>query len=78
MIVLLIKIVAWVGGTLLSLLPTSPFAEIELGTLDIVGLHWLNWCVPVSTLLTILGAWLAAAAVYIVLQMVLRFFHVIG
>lgn len=78
MIALLIRLVAWVGSAILSLLPSSPFAEIDFGTLDITGLHWLNWFIPVGTFLQILGVWLVAAAVYVVLQMVLRFFHVIG
>lgn len=78
MIVLLINVITWVGGTLLSLLPSSPFADMELEALDVTGLQWLNWCMPISTLIGILAAWLAAAAVYIVVQMVLRFFRVIG
>jgi hypothetical protein len=78
MIALLIRVVAWVGSLILSILPASPFADVDFGDLDALGLHWLNWFVPVGTFLTILGVWLAAAAVYIVVQMVLRFFRVIG
>lgn len=78
MIALLIRLIAWVGSAILSLLPPSPFADIDFGTIDALGLRWLNWFVPVGTLLQILAAWLAAAAVYIVVQMVLRFFRVIN
>lgn len=78
MIALLIRLVAWVGATITSLLPASPFAGVDFGTIDTTALSWLNWFLPVGTLLTILGLWLAAAGVYIVVQMVLRFFHVIG
>lgn len=59
---------------ILVLLPTSPFTNIKQylpsGFRDFLG--YLNYYVPISTLLVIASAWLACITVYYTYQLVLR------
>lgn len=65
-------------GAVLSLLPDSPFTQVitELGKLDF--LPYVNWFVPVGTLLGIGTAWLTCIALYYLYQVILRWAKVIG
>lgn len=62
-----------VMGGLVSLLPQSPFQDFY-STLGMVsdGLRWLNWFVPVGTLLGIMTVWLVAIAGYYVFKALLH------
>ena len=54
-------------GGLVSLLPHSPFEQFySLTGLPVQILGWVNWFVPVGTLLGIMTAWLVAIAAYYV------------
>ena len=53
-----------------SLLPTSPFANIQLAGDMGLALGWLNWVVPIQACGVLFAAWLAAFAVYIVVKFV--------
>ena len=59
---------------ILLLLPTSPFVNIKSYLdpvfLDILG--YVNYYIPIGTLLSITAAWLACIAVYYLHQLVLR------
>lgn len=50
---------------LTSFLPESPFANLG-ATLEgaATGIGWLNWLVPVSSMLGLLSAWLVGLAAY--------------
>lgn len=64
-------------AVLISALPTSPFAQYRntFETLDY--LPWLNWFFPVSACLAVLAAWLAAAALYLIYSVIMRWVKVI-
>lgn len=58
---LLGTVFGWLGG----LLPDSPFTgyvQVTEGMRQ--GLAWLNWLVPISEMLVILGLWIAAVALF--------------
>lgn len=66
------KIVNWIASVL-EKLPTDPFAEYlqqDDTYLDFLGT--LNYFVPVGTLITITGAWLACIAIYYLVAIALR------
>lgn len=55
----------WLGG----LLPDSPFAGVVSVTDDLrQGLAWLNWLVPISDMLVVLGLWIAATLAFVVVK----------
>lgn len=59
---------------ILVLLPTSPFTNIKQylpsGFRDFLG--YLNYYVPISTLLVIASAWITCIATYYAYQLILR------
>ncbi len=62
---------------LMSVFPTSPFAEPieELAQLPYLG--YLNWFLPVSQMLKIGAAWLAAIALYYLYSIIARWIKLI-
>lgn len=68
---LLLKGLAGVAKGLVSILPVSPFKDIN-NSVVAKYLGNLNWIIPISTMLTITVAWLSAIAVYYLVQIVLR------
>lgn len=60
-----------------SFLPVSPFTEFldDLGTIPFLG--YLNYFIPVGTLLGITLTWLSAVAVFYVYQIILRWIKAI-
>lgn len=73
----LVEFLRSVLGSVVSLLPASPLESVY-GSLAIVGegLGWLNWFVPVGTLLGIMTAWLAAIAGYYLYKALLHWIGV--
>lgn len=65
------------GHVLQNILPLSPFRNVILQAQDIPCIGWINWLVPVGSLLEIFGAWLIAYAGFILYQIVLRWLKVI-
>lgn len=65
-----------------KLLPISPFQRFFAswnGFSVIQGfLKYVNWFVPISTLLDILVAWLAAIAVFYAVMAILRWVRIVG
>lgn len=61
-----------------SLLPRSPFAAFieSFETPSYMG--WLNWLIPVPTLLQITLLWLGAISAYYLISIVARWIKVIG
>lgn len=70
---MLVEFLRSVLGGLMSLLPQSPFQDFY-STLGFVGegLGWLNWFVPVGSLLAIMAVWLVAVAGYYVYKALLH------
>lgn len=55
----------------LELLPLSPLAYVG-EFIDTQILSYINWFVPVKTILNILGVWCSAMAVYYMVSVALR------
>lgn len=67
------------GNTLITLLPASPFH----GFLNTISLNqqyvrYLNWFIPVGTIVTILNAWLLAIAAFYVYKAIAHWIGVIS
>ncbi len=64
-------------GGLVDLLPASPFEQFY-SAFNVIGqgLGWLNWFVPVGTILGIMVAWLVAIAAYYVYKALLHWIGV--
>lgn len=78
-ITLINLIIAGIGGigqAIIGVLPESPFQDI---TLDISAtyLGYLNWLIPVGTLLGIFTTSLVAVGVYYIYQTILRWIKAI-
>lgn len=63
---------------LLSVLPTSPFADIIDSLSGIPYLEYLNWFIPVGTILKIFVAYLAAIALFYIYMVLARWVKLIG
>lgn len=72
-----LAIVVVLGAVAISLLPASPFTFFIRAVEELPFLSFLNWFVPVSTLLAIGQAWLSAITVYYLLSIILRFIKAI-
>lgn len=69
-----------IANAVVLLLPDSPFKFLEEnyvpdGVKEL--LPYLNWFIPVGTILTILELWLTAVAVYYIYQAILRWIKAI-
>lgn len=62
----------------LSILPDSPFQKFLKAIGEIPGLGYLNYFVPVSEMVVILEAWVAAIAIFYIYQLILRWIKLIG
>lgn len=65
-------------GQLLDILPKSPFQgfiEQLRGSISHVG--WLNWFLPVKSMLVVGGVWLSAIAIYYIYSAILRWIKAI-
>lgn len=63
-------------------LPISPFQRwmASWDGFDVIRqyLGWVNWFVPISTILDIMAVWLAAIAIFYGVMAILRWIHVVG
>ena len=68
---LVIKGIGVAIGLVVGLLPPSPFQAIDNSPIaDFIG--GLNWIIPISSMVTILTAWVLCIGVYYVIMLVLR------
>ena len=67
-----------IAGVLLSWLPDSPFTDVIDSIQASSWLGYVNWFIPVGTLMSIGATWTAAIAVFYVYQMALRWAKVVG
>lgn len=65
-------------GIILSILPDSPFAPVIAELEQVPWLGYLNWFIPVGTLVGIGTAWTAAIAVFYTYQIILRWAKAVG
>lgn len=72
------ELVQNLGSKVLSLLPTSPFRAFIDGWQAPEYLGWLNWFFPISQILTVLAAWLAAIALFYLYSIIMRWIKMIG
>ena len=74
------SLLEWLQGIadkVLDVLPDSPFKDI-INNSDIQQyLGYINWFVPVGTILKILTAWLVAVAAYYLVSVILRWIKAI-
>jgi hypothetical protein len=77
MIAILLKVIAWIGSAVVSLLPASPFASLDVQGFGQPYIGWANWFVPFGTLFGIFSAWVAAVVVLYGLRILLKFLHVL-
>lgn len=66
------------GNGLMEVLPTSPFRGFLDEFADLPFLGYLNWFVPVRSILVVLSAWLGAVALFYAYSIVMRWLKVIG
>lgn len=59
-------------STVLSWLPTSPFADVASDFQSSLGLAWLNWFIPVGRMVEVTAAWCTAIALYYLASIMLR------
>ena len=72
---MIIKALSSVAGLVVLLLPKSPF--IVLQGLNLPYIDTLNWVLPISFCVSVLGYWVGAIALYYVVQVVLRWVKVV-
>lgn len=63
---------------LLSVLPTSPFADFVDQFASLPWLGVLNWFFPVRQCLIVMAAWLAAITLFYLYSVVMRWVKLIG
>jgi len=63
---------AYVVDFIMMMLPDSPFVALSKDADIQQVLGWLNWIIPVSSMVAILEVWLTAIAIFYVYQLILR------
>lgn len=68
----LINVTNTVLNAILFLLPTSPFADIQIPAEVKRILGYVNYFIPIRAMLIIGGSWLSAIGIYYIYQVMLR------
>lgn len=66
------------GGTIISILPTSPFNSFLSMFENLPFLSYLNWFIPVGTMVKVGLAWLGSIALFYVYSIIMRWIKMIG
>lgn len=69
--------VSGIGNKILDILPKSPFTFLDANPQVREILGFLNWFIPIDTMIGMTEAWLTAIGVYYVLQAILRWAKII-
>jgi len=56
----------------IAFLPHSPFTAYMNLSLNNTILGYINWFIPIGTFIAILEAWIAAIAIWYIIQIILR------
>lgn len=66
------------GNMIVSVLPTSPVQRYLSVFDDLPYLSWLNWFIPVSSILIVMETWLTAIALFYLYSIILRWVKAIS
>lgn len=66
-----------IGQTILEVLPTSPIVYLEANDEIRQVLAWVNWFIPIYSMISTLEAWLMCILFYYIYQVALRWFKII-
>lgn len=66
------------GGMIVNALPQSPVARYLSAVEDIPYLNFLNWFIPVSSILVVCQTWLVCISCYYLYSIILRWLRAIG
>lgn len=66
------------GQGLMEVLPTSPFRQFLDDFQNLPFLGYLNWFVPVRSMLIVVSAWCGAIVLFNMYSIVMRWLKVIG
>lgn len=69
--------VSGIGNKILDILPKSPFVFLDANPQVSEILGFLNWFIPIDTMISMTEAWLTAIGIYYVLQAILRWAKII-
>lgn len=63
---------------IVRVLPVSPFKQFLEQFANLPFLGYLNWFVPVRSILIVMGVWLTAVAAFLVYSVIARWVKLIG
>lgn len=66
-----------IADKIVQTLPTSPIVWLQYNTEIQKYLSWVNWFLPIYSIIATLEAWLTCIIVYYVIQVILRWYKVI-
>jgi hypothetical protein len=66
------------GDKIISVLPVSPFAKYISMFKDLPFLGYLNWFIPIGTIVKVGLSWLAAIALFYIYSIIMRWVKMIG
>ena len=66
-----------IGNSIIGILPKSPFVFLDANPQIKEVLGFLNWFMPIDTMIAITEPWLTAIGIYYVLQAILRWAKII-
>lgn len=66
------EILAKFGNMIISVLPKSPVQQFLNSFNDLPYLQYLNWFIPISSVIVVLEAWLVAIAIFYLYSLILR------
>lgn len=66
------------GNTIVDFLPVSPVARYIDTFSNLPYLSWLNWFVPVASIITIGETWLVCIGLFYMYSIILRWIKAIG
>lgn len=65
------------SGVITSILPLSPFRQYVEYIAQFPYLSWINWFIPMSSLIAITEVWLIAVSAYYTWLYILRWFKLV-
>ena len=73
----IIAAIAYLGNTIIRLLPNSPFSVVNIRFIPEQLFEALSWIIPFETIMTIFASSLVAVGVYYVYQVIMRYIKAI-
>lgn len=69
--------VSSIGDKIIELLPRSPISFIDSNPQIREYISFMNWFIPVDTMIAMTEAWLTAIVIYYVVQIILRWAKIV-